>query len=295
MIAQLAAILLPVFALAAIGYLWQRLGFPFEQEFITRLIMNIAGPCLTIDTLSRLTLPIGAFMSMLLSSALLVVVMGLLCFGVLRLLKLSVRAYLPALVLGNTGNMGLPLCLFAFGEQGLGLGIAVYVVNSVGQFTFTPLVQARGPALKTVLTTPVIYGAVIGVTMLATGTHLPAWLGRTVGMLGDLMIPLMLLALGNTLGSLHAHRLPFALGLSVIRLALAFAVTFLISESLDLSGVARGVLVLQGMMPAAVFNYLFAARYDREPEDIAGIVLVSTLLTAVLSPLIVSHVLRLAA
>ena len=293
MITQLAAILLPVFALAAVGYLWQRLGFPFEREFITRLIMNIAGPCLTIDSLSRLSLPVDAFMSMLLGSAALLAAMAALGFIVLRLLKLSVRAYLPTIALGNTGNMGLPLCLFAFGEQGLGLGIAVYVTNSIGQFTLTPLVQSRGPALKTVLTTPVIYGAVIGVLLLTTGTHLPEWLGRTVGMLGDLMIPLMLLALGNTLGSLRAQRLPFALGLSVIRMALAFAVTFLICEWLHLEGVSRGVLVLQGMMPAAVFNYLFAARYDRAPEDIAGIVLVSTLLTAVLSPLIVSYVLRL--
>ena len=59
-------------------------------------------------------------------------------------------------------------------------------------------------------------------------------------------------------------------------------------------GVAKGVLILQGAMPAAIFNYLFAARYDRHPDDIAGIVLVSTLLSALTLPLLVAYVLGVA-
>jgi predicted permease len=78
-------------------------------------------------------------------------------------------------------------------------------------------------------------------------------------------------------------------------LVLSFTIAVAVSELLGLSGVAQGALVLQGVMPAAVFNYLFAARYDRAVEDVAGIVLASTLMTGVLLPAIVSYVLRLAA
>ena len=63
-------------------------------------------------------------------------------FVLLKALRLPLPSFLPALTLGNTGNLGLPLCLFAFGEQGLGLAVAVYVTNSVLQFTFVPLLQA---------------------------------------------------------------------------------------------------------------------------------------------------------
>lgn len=293
MVTQLAAILLPVFCLAAVGYAWRLRGWPFEREFVTRLIMNVSAPCLIVDSLASVDLPLREFMTMLLASVVLLAVVGAASFAALRLAGLSVRSYLPSIALGNTGNMGLPLCLFAFGEQGLALGIAVYVLNSVGQFTLTPLVQSRQPALSTLASTPVVYGAIVGLTVLATDATLPAWLESTIGLLGDLLIPLMLIALGHTLGGLRVRRLPFALGLSAFRLALTLFATFAVSELFGLTGVARGVLVLQGVMPAAVFNYLFAARYGREPEDVAGIVLVSTLLTAALLPLIVAYVLSL--
>ena len=104
---------------------------------------------------------------------------------------------------------------------------------------------------------------------------------------------LMLMALGHTIGGLRAHNLPRAFGLGTARLAIAFVVALSVSKLLGLTGVARGVLVLQGAMPAAVFSYLFAARYERDADDIAGIVLVSTLLGAVLLPFLVSYALWL--
>ena len=95
----------------------------------------------------------------------------------------------------------------------------------------------------------------------------------------------MLMALGNTIGGLKAHNLPRAFGLGAARLVISFVVAVGVSYALGLSGVAQGVLVLQGAMPAAVFSYLFAARYERDADDIAGIVLVSTLLGASTLPL----------
>ena len=293
--AQLVDILLPVFALAAVGYGWQRLGVPFEREFVTRVIMNIAGPCLIVDSLAGLEVSTDRFATMVAASVAAFLATLAVSFVLLKGLRLSTRSYLPAIGIGNTGNLGLPLSLFAFGPEGLGLAVAVYAVNSVGQFTLTPMLQSGAPSLKTLVTTPVIYGAVIGTVLLATGATLPEWLSSTVGLLGDLMIPLMLLALGNTLGGLHAKRLPFALGMSVVRLVIGFGIALGVAELFDLEGTARGVLVLQGAMPAAVFNYLFAARYNRSPDDVAGIVLASTLLSALTMPLLVTFCLRLAA
>jgi predicted permease len=282
-IAQIAAVLLPVFCLAGVGYAWRRVGARFDLDFVTRLIMNVAGPCLVFDSLSNLTLPLRDFLTMIYASIAMLAIIAVAGLILLKLLKLSVRSYLPALAIGNTGNLGLPLSLFAFGEQGLGLAIAVYVTNSVSQFTFVPMLQSRASIGKTFLTTPVIYGAIAGAIVLAAGLHVPEWLRTTIALLGDLMIPLMLLALGHTLGGL----------LGSARLILAFAVAVGVSELFRLEGMAQGVLVLQGVMPAAVFSYLFAARYERDADDVAGIVLVSTLLAALLLPLFVSYALWL--
>jgi predicted permease len=212
-------------------------------------------------------------------------------FAILRFARLPIRTFLPAIAIGNTGNLGLSVCFFAFGEQGLGLAVAVFVANSIGQFTLTPILQSGSSPWKTLVTTPVIYGAVIGSVLLLGGYELPEWIGRTVSMLGALMIPMMLLALGNTLGGLRVTRLPFASFWGLVRLALGFLIALGIAWLLDLDGVARGVLILQGAMPAAMFSYLFAARYDHAPDDVAGIVLLSTLFSVLTLPFVVAWVL----
>ncbi|HEX6993304.1 MAG TPA: AEC family transporter [Gammaproteobacteria bacterium] len=295
MLVQLANVLLPVFVLAGVGYGWRRLRVPFDREFVTRMIMNVAGPCLIVDSLAGLELPLERFVAMAAASVAMFAVTILAAWLLLRTLKLSVRSYLPAVGIGNTGNLGLPLSLFAFGDEGLGLAIAVYAVNSVSQFTLTPMLQSGQPALRALATTPVVYGAVIGAALLASDVSLPAWVASTIALLGDLMIPLMLLALGHTLGGLHARRLPLAVGLGSARLLLGFGIALAVSVAFRLDGTAQAVLVLQGAMPAAVFNYLFAARYNRDADDVAGIVLASTLMSALTMPLLVAFVLRLGA
>lgn len=293
MIAQIAVVLLPVFCLSAVGYAWRLSGGRFDLDFVTRLITNVGGPCLVFDSLSNLAAPLEDFFSVVLASIAMLVAIVVAGFAVLKAAKLSVRSYLPALAIGNTGNLGLPLSLFAFGEQGLGLAIAVFVANSICQFTFVPLLQSRAPVLKTFFTTPMIYGAAAGLIVLVSDARPPEWLATTIRMLGDLTIPLMLLSLGHTLGGLRASNVKLAFGLGAARLVLSFVVAVGISELFGLMGVARGVFVLQGVMPVAVFTYLFAVRYDRDADNIAGIVLVSTLLAALLLPLFVSYALWL--
>jgi hypothetical protein len=295
LIDEIGGILLPVFTLAFVGYLWRRLGFPFEREFVTRVIMNVSGPCLIVDSLSQLTLPMRDFLSMLGGSLAMFALTVVGAFGLLKAAKLPIRSYLPALAIGNNGNLGLPLCLFAFGQEGLGLGVAVYVTYSVGQFTLTPMLQSRLSPWRTLATTPVIYAALIGASLLAGDVRPPQWIDTTIGLLGDLMIPLMLLALGNTLGELRATRLPFALGWGTARLLLGFSVALGVATLFGLEGTPKGVLILQGAMPTAIFSYFFAARYDRHPDDIAGIVLASTIVGALLLPLLVAFVLDVAA
>jgi malate permease and related proteins len=294
LIAEVAAVLAPVFVVAGIGYAWRLTGAPFDMPFVTRIIMYVAGPCLVFTSLSRLTLPLTQFWSMV--GAMIVVTLGVAAVSavLIRVLGLPQRSFLPALTLGNTGNLGLPLCLFAFGEEGLGLAVAIYVTNSLLQFTFVPLLHARVSVVRTLLSTPMLYGAAAGLAVLVAEVQLPAWLANTLGALGALLIPLMLMALGNTIGGLKTSNLPRALGLGAARLVISFAVAAGVSFALGLRGVAQGVLVLQGAMPAAVFSYLFAAHYDRDADDIAGIVLVSTLLGALALPFLVSYALWLA-
>ncbi|HET7608819.1 MAG TPA: AEC family transporter, partial [Gammaproteobacteria bacterium] len=192
MIAEVVAVLAPVFVMAGIGYAWRLTGAPFDMAFVTRLIMYVAGPCLVFTSLSRLALPLAQFWGMV--GAMIVVTLGVAAISaaLIKILKLPLRSFLPALTLGNTGNLGLPLCLFAFGEEGLGLAVAVYVTNSLLQFTFVPLLHSRVSVVRTLFSTPMLYGAAAGLAVLIAEVRVPVWLANTLGTLGDLLIPLML-------------------------------------------------------------------------------------------------------
>jgi len=97
-ISEVAAVLLPVFSIAALGYLWRRSGAAFDLDFVTRLIMNVAGPCLVFENLARLVLPLNEFFAMVGAALAILVVTALVSFALLKLLRLSIRSYLPSLL-----------------------------------------------------------------------------------------------------------------------------------------------------------------------------------------------------
>jgi predicted permease len=284
---QLIPIIAPVLICALLGYGWQRSGLPFEREFLTRIIMNIGSPCLILHGITGLEVNMQMFTSMLIVSVALLASCTVLSAIVLRIASQPLRSFLPPIMFGNIGNLGLPLCLFAFGSEGLGLAVCVYLVYAVTQFVFTPLFQGREPAWRILYQTPIVYAALIGVALLATDTRLPAALANTVELLSGLAIPLMLLALGHSLASFHVRRPGIAAALAVFRLTLGFAIGVGVAELFGLTGTMRGVVIIQSSMPVAVFNYLLAARYDRHPEDIAGAILISTVIAFVAMPALI--------
>jgi predicted permease len=132
---------------------------------------------------------------------------------------------------------------------------------------------------------------VIAVFLVSTGKSLPAWLDNTTGILGGATIPLMLVTLGVSLARLKVADWKHSLLFSLVRVLGGFGLAVLVARWFGLEGVDRGVLILQSSMPVAVFNYLLALRYEREPGEVAGMVVLSTLLAFVLLPFMVSFVL----
>ena len=284
---QLVPIIAPVLICAMLGYGWARSGLPFEREFMTRIIMNIGTPCLVLNGISNLEFEPADFATILVSAITVLGTCAVIGVILLRMTGQPLRSFLPPVIFGNTGNLGLPLCYFAFGDEGLGLAVAVYLIYSVSQFVFGPLFQGREPAWRTLVTTPMIYAALIGVTLLATDTPLPRTLANTVELLAGLAIPLMLLALGYSLASFRITQPGKAIGLAVLRLVLGTVVGIVVAELFSLEGTMRGVIIIESAMPLAVFNFLLAARYDRHPEDVAGAIVISTLISFLTMPVLI--------
>lgn len=276
--ADLFPIIAPVFLCPALGWAWVRAGRSYDRELITVLIADIGAPCLVFSRLVALDVEPRAMAEMALAAAVSVAIFALAGIAVLRAAQLPLHTFLCPLVFGNQGNMGLPVCLFAFGQEGLALGIAYFSVTATLQFTAGISIWSGRLSVGELARTPLIHAVVLAVAVLVSGREVPAWIWNTTEILGGFAIPLMLVTLGVSLAELRVARIGRSVALSLCRLGIGFAVGVALAALLDLEGVARGVLILQCAMPAAVFNYLFAQRYGRAPEEVASIVVISTLM-----------------
>lgn len=135
MIVELLSIMVPVLIPMGLGFVWGLRGVRFDHEMVTDLVTNIAAPGLVFFTLANLTVSRDLLATMVAATVATALVTGIVGAGILRLCRLPLRPFVSVLVFPNTGNVGLPLSLLAFGDAGLTLAIAVFVVFVVGQFT----------------------------------------------------------------------------------------------------------------------------------------------------------------
>ncbi len=291
MIAEIATIIAPVLIAALIGFVWARSGHRFDTSMVTSVVMTVGTPSLVIDTFLRVRPDPGAFAETVAAGLCLFAGFALLGMLVLRLAGLSFRDYLGGLMFPNMGNMGLPLCLFAFGEGGLALAIVLFMLAAIGNFTIGTSIAAGRLDPRALVRSPIIYAVAISLVFVIAEFEPPVWFANTVRLLGGMTIPLMLIALGVSLSRLKARSLAKSGWLSLVRMLGGFAVGLGVAELFGLEGAARGVIVLQASMPTAVFNYLFAERYGRAASEVAGMVLVSTLISFVTLPLLLWYLL----
>ncbi|SMF24904.1 hypothetical protein SAMN06265365_10872 [Tistlia consotensis] len=285
MLLQLISIVVPVFGAIAVGFAWARLERPFDVATVTNLVMYVGTPCLLISTLDQVRPSAQAFGAMALATLLCYLAMAVLALAVLKLTGLDRRSFLPAMLFPNTGNMGLSLSLFTFGDAGLALAIVTFAMTATGHFTVGAAISRGSLEPKGLLRMPLIYALLVGLAMVFLDLTLPLPLGRGLKLLGGLTIPLMLIALGVSLSRLRPRRLPVAFGLALVRIVGGCAIALAVSALLGLPPLARGALVMQYSMPVAVYAYLFAMRFDRNPDEVAGLVVASTALSLVTVPL----------
>ena len=168
-------VVMPVFLVAAMGYGWARAKKPFDPTFVSLMVTVVGTPCLVIDSLSGAGLQLGALGQIALASALCHgLAMGL-GYGLLRAMGQPTPTYLPSLTFSNTGNMGLPLTLFAFGEAGFALSIAYFTIASLANFTVGQAIAAKGISFGELLRMPLIWAIALAITLALTGVALPSF------------------------------------------------------------------------------------------------------------------------
>lgn len=278
-LAEVFTVIAPLFVLAGMGWLWAKRGRPFQVESVSLLATNIGTPCLVLHTLLATQFDRSIILLMLLACVAALAIFMAASALALMLLRLPVRTFVSSLTFPNAGNAGLSLCLFAFGQQGLALGILFFAAASLGNFTIGQALMAGSGQLGAVLRSPMIYAVLAGIIGNLADINLPQWVMRSLQVAGGIAIPLMLLTLGVSLATLKVQDLRNGIVLSVLRLGIGVAVGLGLSDLLGLEGAPRGVFIIQCAMPVAVINYVFAVRYGRDPPAIASLVVISTLVS----------------
>lgn len=277
----------PVAICALIGFVWIKRGGPFDKEMVTRLVTNVGVPCLVFSTIVGVELNHQQFYQMGFASLLTSALFMTLGWGILRVLGFSIRTYLNPIAFANTGNMGLSLCLLAFGEQGLALGIAYFVVNVLILVTLGISIVSNSYRLSDIFRQPFIYAAGLSIFFLLSDVGVPDIALNTTKLLGNFTIPLMLITLGVSLAQLKIEDFAKSLVISIIRLALGLGVGFGVAAMLGMTGEARAVLIIMCAMPVAVFTFLLAETYSDEGKPVAGAVVISTLMAFPVLPVLI--------
>ena len=287
----LLPIIAPIFICVGLGWAYVKSGRSMDISAVNMLVTNIGAPCLVFSSLARLSVSGEALGDMALATAAALVCFAVIGMAALRLGRLSAVTYLPSLVFTNCGNMGLPLSLFALGQAVLDLAAAYFAVSMVTMMVLGLWLMSGEPTPKKALSMPLPYAVAAALGFRLGGVEVPAWLYNSTDLLGGMTVPLMLLTLGISLAGMRVTGIQRTLGLAALRLAMGAAVGIALAEAFAFEGVARGVLIIQCAMPPTVFNYLFAQRYDRSPEETASVIVLSTLISFLTLPLLMAFVL----
>ncbi|WP_420548532.1 AEC family transporter [Curvivirga sp.] len=288
--AELAAVIIPVLILACIGYYLQKTNQAFDTKALTPLIINFGTPALVVYALLNAEIRLSDLGEMAAISLLMQALFGVIGYVMFKSLGWNIRTYLPVTMLPNNGNLGLPLCLFAFGEEGMALGVAYFAILPLSQFTIGQAIAAGHANLTKLFKNPMIWGLALSLALIQLDISLPQWVMNSLELTGSFTIPLMLVTLGISLAKLHVRSLPRAALIGFIRVFGGIAAGFFFVWLFDLQGVARGVVLIQAAMPSAVFNYLFANLYDNQPEEVAGVIVVSTVICFITLPFLLPWV-----
>jgi len=247
--------------------------------------MTLSMPCLIFVALMQTRIAPSALAAIFLSTVLAYGVITLVFWGVVKAARLDRATYLAPLIFGNTGNLGLPVALFAFGQEGLGYAVVIFAVMAAWSFTFGIWVVSGAGSLLRVIREPMVGGTLLGGLFLWQGWQTPAWMTQGLDLIGQMGIPLMLITLGVAVARLHPARLTSAVGLSLLRVAICTGIAVLVGVGMGLAPVAFAVLVVQASTPVAVTSYMIAEKYNADADAVAGLVVVSTLISVATIPL----------
>jgi predicted permease len=290
-IERIAGIILPVFSIIALGWLYARRVKP-DMSVVNRISMNVLAPALVFSALASKDFDLAANRWLIVGSVGVVLGSGLLAWPFAKLMHENVRTFVPPMMFNNCGTMGLPLAVLAYGGAGFSPMVALFTVSNLLHFTLGVWIIDHHAKFGNLLRNPIVISTVLGFAFAVAHPPLPEWLAVAIKLVGDALIPMMLLSLGVRLYEASLGDWHIGLVGGLVCPLTGIAIAALLASVLDLDATQQGLLILFGSLPPAVLNFMVAEQFRQEPGKVASIVLTGNLLSIVFVPVGLTLALR---
>ncbi len=285
---KLFEVLFPVFLTIGIGYWYGVKDKKFDTKFITDLAGSIGLPCIIFYALTTSNADVSVFLRFSFYIIIYVIIFSIIGVSIISFFKGDIYRLLPPIILPNTGNMGIPICLFAYGNMGFAIATAATAMILVFHFSIGILLASRRFSIKPLVTSPPVYALIISLLFVYFKIPAPKFLEDATFFIGYATIFLVLMSLGIALSKLKVFSLKETLAYSLTRILIGPIIGFAFVKFFNLTGIEAGVMFIQASMPCAILTYLIGKIYSPKKisDSIASTVVLSTFLSLITIPFV---------
>lgn len=273
----------PLVAIVSVGYFYAR-NRHIDMSVANTINIDVFVPALIFSVLSAKSFDLPKYQMLAIGAVLIVIGSGLLLLPVCKLLNVSPKTFLPPMMFNNSGNLGLPLAVLAFGEQALPAAVVLFLVENLLHFTVGLYILDPRTNPFNVLKMPMIIATIAGLVWSGFDWSVPQAVATFIEMLGQISIPLMLFALGVRMTSVDFSQWKIGLWGALLCPLSGLVLALVLQPLLNLEPLHFTYLVLFGALPPAVLNYMVAERYQQEPQQVASIVLLGNMGSLIFIP-----------
>jgi len=283
MLSEIVFIIFPIVAIVTSGYLYAK-RFQTDMEVANRLNLNIFLPALLFSVFTSKEFNLLDFQFLALGGIAVILISGLIAYLISKVLGFELKTFVPPLMFVNSGNMGLPLALFAFGKSAIPAAVVLFFIENTLHFTLGIKILDKSSSVIKVMRIPMVVASIIGVIISLSAYTVPTLIITPVKMMGEIAIPLMLFSLGVRLVEIDFNDWKIGIIGAISRPVIGVVSVLLILPWISLSNLNTAQLIIFAILPPAVLNFIVAEKYNQEPKKVASIVLIGNLFSLISVP-----------
>ncbi|WP_286239750.1 AEC family transporter [Neptuniibacter halophilus] len=273
----------PLVAIVTVGFFYARRHSP-DMNAANQINIDVFVPALIFSVLSAESFDLLKYQSLAIGAAVIVIGSGLLLFPLCKLLKVDPKTFIPPMMFSNSGNLGIPLIVLAFGEHALQAAVVLFLVENLLHFTVGIYILDHKTRLLNLLRMPMILATILGLIWSGFDLTMPKALHTSIDMLGQISIPLMLFSLGVRMTSVSFEHWRIGALAALLCPASGIIIALIAQQFLQLNTTQFAYLLVFSALPPAVLNYMVAERYNQEPQQVASIVLLGNIGSLIVIP-----------